>query len=978
MLKKCLSVLLSLVMLCSIFSIFPISVSAQEVDIAEAGANAEIAETGITQDQAVQWIKDRANEGWWQDVDGVYGCQCVDLIQAYYQYFGYGRLGGNAGDYMYNHLPSGSDWYYSDTPIPGSVFVRNYDNNYYPYGHVGLVYAVDGSTMYTVETNVVSPYDGGSNSSARYRERSVWFANRFINPTFTNPVPKPSNVWFSASHRALPIGWDITFNFGADNAEHFDIGIDRNGTRIITETVSSGKSYHFTDEGDYSAYVTAYNSSGYVDSNRVSFTVYRANNLGEKFTAAILNTATGVAVTVGDDNRNVVVKQYKGTDDQLWLFERNGAYRNYKITNLKTGYCLDDVDFGTSDNTNIIARPSNDSDAERWYIRTNGSGYSIVPKCASHGCIDMVGGNSSDGNNIAMWTCVQGNGNQIFTLQMVDKPAYTGTFNGHKYELYNTSIAWKEAFQFCQQQGGHLVTVNSKEEQEFINSILSSSTHNRIWAGGLDTYTEGKWQWITGETFSYKNWGSGEPNNSGDEDYLMLSRGDGKWNDVADVFNNTDNNYSFICEYDDVIDSTRTKLEKSFDYNNHRYEIYSGYLDWLSAKLLCEQKGGHLVTITTAEENSTIANNIKTLNHEVYWLGLTDVEHESKWHWITDEAYSYKNWSDKEPNNSDGTEDYAVYVSASGKWNDLTGRSVVDKAFICEYDTIEITDDMVTVKDVITTSDADTVTPQVTVKWNNTTLKVNTDYTVNATADINNGIGSVTVTGKGIYSGTVTKTFKITINDTTVVNDFFGNKFETEKGEIITYYANLTSPIQVNYLRGIIYYNQEVLEPILTDDIGYNVPEFENGSIMPMGAGQIRFDAYSSKPVNLNNVMVIRMQFRVIKKGGETWLGHQFETPEFTYENRDNYELEAHILTDQVLYDPSKMILGDANGDGEVDSVDATIVQRAATKIQVPYSEEQLMCADIDGDGSLTIVDATFIQRYDSRIAVPYPVGEAK
>ena len=78
----------------------------------------------------------------------------------------------------------------------------------------------------------------------------------------------------------------------------------------------------------------------------------------------------------------------------------------------------------------------------------------------------------------------------------------------------------------------------------------------------------------------------------------------------------------------------------------------------------------------------------------------------------------------------------------------------------------------------------------------------------------------------------------------------------------------------------------------------------------------------------------------------------------------------------QVNADP--IFLGDANGDGDVDSVDATIVQRAATRIQVLYSEEQLMCADIDGDGALTIVDATFIQRYDSRISVPYPVGEAK
>ena len=76
------------------------------------------------------------------------------------------------------------------------------------------------------------------------------------------------------------------------------------------------------------------------------------------------------------------------------------------------------------------------------------------------------------------------------------------------------------------------------------------------------------------------------------------------------------------------------------------------------------------------------------------------------------------------------------------------------------------------------------------------------------------------------------------------------------------------------------------------------------------------------------------------------------------------------------LSDEPAPILGDANGDGEVDSVDATVVQRAATMVQVPYSEEQLMQADIDGDGALTIVDATFIQRYCTKVATPYPIGE--
>lgn len=68
--------------------------------------------------------------------------------------------------------------------------------------------------------------------------------------------------------------------------------------------------------------------------------------------------------------------------------------------------------------------------------------------------------------------------------------------------------------------------------------------------------------------------------------------------------------------------------------------------------------------------------------------------------------------------------------------------------------------------------------------------------------------------------------------------------------------------------------------------------------------------------------------------------------------------------------------LGDANGDEDVDSVDATIIQRVCTMLKVPYSEEQLMCADVDADGSLSTVDATFIQRYSTYISTPYKIGD--
>ena len=68
--------------------------------------------------------------------------------------------------------------------------------------------------------------------------------------------------------------------------------------------------------------------------------------------------------------------------------------------------------------------------------------------------------------------------------------------------------------------------------------------------------------------------------------------------------------------------------------------------------------------------------------------------------------------------------------------------------------------------------------------------------------------------------------------------------------------------------------------------------------------------------------------------------------------------------------------LGDANGDGEVNAIDSTIVQRVATMVKVPYDRDKMMNADVDGDGELTVLDATYILRYSSHVKTPYPVGE--
>ena len=52
-------------------------------------------------------------------------------------------------------------------------------------------------------------------------------------------------------------------------------------------------------------------------------------------------------------------------------------------------------------------------------------------------------------------------------------------------------------------------------------------------------------------------------------------------------------------------------------------------------------------------------------------------------------------------------------------------------------------------------------TPTVTVKRGTTTLKKNRDYTVSYTGNVNAGVATITVTGKGNYTGITQKTFKI-------------------------------------------------------------------------------------------------------------------------------------------------------------------------------------------------------------------------
>lgn len=132
-------------------------------------------------------------------------------------------------------------------------------------------------------------------------------------------------------------------------------------------------------------------------------------------------------------------------------------------------------------------------------------------------------------------------------------------WNNHTYAVIQEELNPIEADEYCKKLGGHLVTITSQEEQDFIASLASEYETGSMLIGCSDNETEGTWYWLNGEPFEFSAWypggsaGSSEPNDGlgGGEDYAVISRSRGwQWVDVFGGYDNYSVKEWFICEWD--------------------------------------------------------------------------------------------------------------------------------------------------------------------------------------------------------------------------------------------------------------------------------------------------------------------------------------------------------------------------------------------------------------------------------------------
>ncbi|MEY4116954.1 MAG: hypothetical protein RLZZ116_282 [Planctomycetota bacterium] len=292
--------------------------------------------------------------------------------------------------------------------------------------------------------------------------------------------------------------------------------------------------------------------------------------------------------------------------------------------------------------------------------------------------------------------------------------------NGHWYRIVSSGQTFQHAKTQAESIGGHLATITSAGEQQFIAASVASGTNFlNAWIGLAQdpgsAEPAGGWRWVTGEALGpYNNWWMGvpQPDNSAcgtgvAEDFVMWAK---QWGGFwADVSGGTvpgapctgEQSHAIVewsadCNNDGVVDYGQIRLYQLADQdldnvpdccespagcqrgpiqwrqadggNGHWYALSDAFERWPDADGTARQLGGDLASITSAAENQFVTTNFVG---QRFWLGgRRSPVNFSQFIWVTNEAWTYSSWAPGEPNtcNPCGQAEFVIFVD--GLWDD--------------------------------------------------------------------------------------------------------------------------------------------------------------------------------------------------------------------------------------------------------------------------------------------------------------------
>jgi hypothetical protein len=134
-------------------------------------------------------------------------------------------------------------------------------------------------------------------------------------------------------------------------------------------------------------------------------------------------------------------------------------------------------------------------------------------------------------------------------------PTEVLAFDGHRYQFSPEKLTWEEAKAKAAAAGGHLATIASKEENQWVWETFVAKLPGTVslWLGGTKDNPTQTWTWINGEPFTFTAWGEKEPGGMPNEFALCFSRQSKGWGDIrTNGMGQADRRGGYLIEWDDA------------------------------------------------------------------------------------------------------------------------------------------------------------------------------------------------------------------------------------------------------------------------------------------------------------------------------------------------------------------------------------------------------------------------------------------
>ncbi len=270
--------------------------------------------------------------------------------------------------------------------------------------HVGIMedstYSIEGNRW----SNGVSKVERGNsyshNGDLGYKHRDG-IVRKYLRPKYSvpNPVTTTPSIWKNSDSYTVGNSATLTWN-SVDNATGYWFSVWYKGEQIVTTQVSGSSEYTLNNlgEGEYTAYITAYNDS----SSKQGSVTFRVNylDIGTNFIANIIKVDSWSHVV--NDNTNACIGKEVGNANEYYEFTRQSD-GTYIIKSLEDGKYLDVSDGGNKNGQNVGFSDYTGENNQRWYIKNGSSGKILIPKNATESCLDISNNGSAVGTNAQIW-----------------------------------------------------------------------------------------------------------------------------------------------------------------------------------------------------------------------------------------------------------------------------------------------------------------------------------------------------------------------------------------------------------------------------------------------------------------------------------------------------------------------------------------------------------------------------------------------